>query len=440
LAIFSSSPKNIDEQKARYMLENAVFSPEQAFKKYKSFYMKTERTVHEAFSAGRYINGLNKEAYGMNSLFENKVVQELYVQDDKIRFSCYVDSLTTPAELHLIYDGNTLWAVSNFAVKDGMQMTFKQAEDYIGFPGPDSFKRLRSKYEQSGKEIWYKYAGVQKYEGYRCDIIEMGLKEDDDSKAVFFIDRKTNIVIKTEWPGIFYNIARVKKIGKMHGEKVPQIAEVFYGEYFTAVLKYSVKLDEYIHPDIFNEASILLPLRSAYQDVRFQREKPQRRRARIRLVLDSVRSFGFVLHNMHLANYDNDKNAHPGAAEIEFEAINLPELEKEKRLIPDNVKDYRIPIASEEAPKPEAKKKLSEKPQPKKTADKKTSEIKKPVVNGDDANDETDLLEYSPRDAYKSIEAELEDMKEKDPEGYEKMKKIVEEMKAKDANVKNMSY
>ena len=56
-----------------------------------------------------------------------------------------------------------------------------------------------------------------------------------------------------------------------------------------------------------------------------------------------------------------------------------------------------------------------------------------------DANDETDKLEYNPADAYKGIEAELEEMRHSDPQEYEKMKLIIEEMKEKEERVKQMT-
>jgi hypothetical protein len=429
---FACSPAKLDSQKARILLENALFSPEQAYGKHKTFYIRTERVIDEASSASKYINELNEESYGLNALFENKVIQELYVQDNKLRLSAYVESLSAPLELHLIYDGEKLWSVSNFAMTDSQEMTFAQAKDFISFPASDFFRRLRSGYEQSGKEIQYKHTGTAKQNGYKCYVIEMSLKGDESSKAVFFIDKKTNVVVKAEWPGIFPNVLEVKKIGKMSGKKVPAISEIFYGEYFTAMLKYSVKTDEYIHPDVFNEANILLPMRSMYKDVRFQEEKPEQRRARIRVVLDSVQSFEFVLSNMHLTDM---KKEEAETVPVLGGEIEIPELSK--KLIPDNTAAFRIPMASNEQPAEPKKKaiKPKKKPQPKKTAPSVKKE-KEPAF--DDENDETDLLEYSPKDAYKSIEAELEAMKESDPEGYIKMKRIVEEMKAKEENIKQM--
>ncbi|MCL1972313.1 MAG: hypothetical protein FWG57_04910 [Endomicrobia bacterium] len=433
LPFFACSPAKIDEQQARRMLENAIFSPEQAFDKYKSFYMKTERTVDESSEVRNFINALNEMSYRINALFVNKVIQELYVQDDKLRLSSYVESLTSPMELHLIYDGEIMWSVSNFAAKDSQKMTFAQAKDFIGFPGSDLLRRIRGEYEQSGKEIWYRHAGTQKFAGYYCNVIEMGLKDDSGEKSVFFIDKKTNIVIKIVWPGVFHNIYTVKKIGKVEGEKIPVLAEILYGDYFSALLKYFVKTDTYIHPDVFNESHILLPLRSMFREGRFQNESLAERRKRTRAFLDSVKSFEFVLRNMHLTNFAGWKN---------IEEIVLPVLEK--RLIPDNPAAYRIPIAAEEAKKEkeaaEAKKKQQssapKKAPPAPPAKKNEALEKKEPVKIE--NDETDSLEYSPKDVYKSIEAELEEMKESDPEGYEKMKKIVEEMKAQDANIKNL--
>ncbi|MCL2144500.1 MAG: hypothetical protein FWH43_03285 [Endomicrobia bacterium] len=431
------SSDKINEQKARYMLENAIFSPEQAYLKYKNFYMKTERIIDGTSMTDKYVREFNQESYNANSVFENKVVMELYVQDNKFRLSCSVESLTFPIVLHLIYDGETLWSISNFAAKDSWKMTFEQAKDYIGFPGPDFFKRIRSDYEQSGKEIVYKYAGMQQYNEYNCYAIEMELKDTGDSKAVFFIDKKTNIVVKTDWPGVFNNIGYVKRVNGIEGKKVPVLIEVLYGECFTEMLKYFVKIDEYIHPDIFNEADILLPLRSEYKEIRFQNEKPERRRARIRTVLDSVQSFEFVLCNMHLTEYEYEMSMlHDGGDDSAAE-IELPYLDKENRLIPDDYKDYRIPIASEETPKSEVKKNLPAKPAVKQVK-KKNSAPQTGTVKVSDENDETDLLEYSPRDAYQSIESELEDMKESDPEDYIKMKRVLEEMKAKDENLKKM--
>ena len=438
LPFFACSSAKIDEQQARRMLENAIFSPEQAFDKYKTFYMKTERTVDESSDVRKFINALNEMSYRTNALFVNKVIQELYVQDDKLRLSSYVESLASPMELHFIYDGEIMWSVSNFALKDSQRMTFAQAKDFIGFPGPDLFRRIRGEYEHSGKEIWYRHAGTQKFAGYNCNVIEMGLKDDSGEKSVFFIDKKTNIVVRIVWPGVFHNIYTVKKIGKMEGGKVPVLAEMLYGDYFSSVFKYFVKIDGDIHPDVFNESHILLPLRTMFREGRFQNEGLAQRRKRIRAFLDSVKNFEFVLRNMHLTNFAGGKS-------METEEIVLPVLEK--RLVPDNPAAYRIPLASEETKKEkeaaEAKKKLSSapkkaQPQPAQTAKKNDALEKKEPVKIENVNDETDSLEYSPKDVYKSIEAELEEMKESDPEGYEKMKKIIEEMKIQDENIKNL--
>lgn len=441
------SKNEIDEQKARYMLENAVFSPEQMFDKYKTFYMRTERIVIESAAADMYVNALDQESYNLNALFENKVVQELYIQDDKIRLSCYVESLTMPLELHIIYDGENMQAVSNFTKKDSRKITLQQAKDFISYPGSDFFRRVRADFEQSGKEIQYKYAGTQKYNGYKCNIIEMSLKDDDDEqKAVFYIDQKTNIMVKSIWAGILPNSSEVKKISKISGEKVPVIIEMFYGQYFTAIVKYSVKVNEYIHPDIFNEANILLPMRNMYNEQRFLAESVDRRRTRIRSVLDSVQSFDFVLNNMHLSSVGE---GFPGFREDDVEGTELPELAN--RLVPDNTASFRIPIASAEQDETEKKKKVSARPapspkpqpQPKPATPPKSDPQPQPKPKQwsapADENDETDWLEYSPRDAYKAIEDELEEMKEMDPEEYKKMKIILEEMKQKDTNLQNLS-
>jgi hypothetical protein len=421
------SSKEIGEQEARNMLESAVFSPEQAFGKYKTFYMKTERIIGETSSASIYLNALDKDSYSAGAIFENKVVQELYVQDNKLRLSAYIESLPDPLELHIIYDGETLWTVSNFAQRDAQKVSFTQAKDFISFPKSDFFKRIRSVFEQSEKEIQYRYTGLRQYNGYKCHIIEMSLKGDSDNKAVFFIDKKTNVVIKTGWSGVFPNDLEVKKIGNVKGKKVPVIIDIFYGQYFSGVIKYYVKVNEYIHPDIFKEANILLPMRNMYRDKRFLEEKADRRRARIRVVLDSLQSFDIVLNNMHLDDFGRDF----GIVEYD-ESITLPALKE--RLIPDDTSRYRIQIASNERLLAQEEKR---KQAVAKLRAKKTAELKKEKPK--DKNDETDFLEYNPRDAYKAIEEELEELKDRNPEEYARLRKALEEMKQKEERIKNMS-
>jgi hypothetical protein len=425
---FACSSKEIGVQEARNMLENAIFSPEQAFGKYKTFYMKTERIIGETSSASIYLNALDKDSYNAGAIFENKVVQELYVQGNKLRLSAYIENLPDPLELHIIYDGETLWSVSNFAQRDAQKVSFAQAKDFISFPKSDFFKRIRAVFEQSEKEIQYKYAGLRQYNGYKCHIIEMGLKGDNDGKAVFFIDKKTNVVIKTGWSGVFPSDSEVKKIGNIKGKKVPVIIDVIYGHYFSGVIKYFVKINEDIHPDIFEEANILLPMRNMYKNKRFLEEKADRRRARTRVILDSLQSFDVVLNNMHLDDFGRDF-----AAVEDDESITLPELKE--RLIPNDTSRYRIGIASNEkllAQEEEEKKKQAAKQRAKKAVEPKKEKPK-------DKNDETDLLEYNPRDAYKAIEDELEELKDRNPEEYMRLKKALEEMKQKEERIKNMS-
>ena len=430
------APANIDGQTAREMLENAVFSPQQAFGKYKTFYMKTERTIDKSYIADKYIRELNRESYDTNALFENKVIQELFVRGDKLRLSSYVENMGIPLELHIIYDGKTLWCVSNFARKDRRKVSFEQAKAFISFPQSDFFKRIRSEFEQSGKKIEYKYLGMRKYNGYKCHIIEMGLEGESEKKAVFFIDKRTNIVVKTGWTGVFPNNSEVKKINKVKGGKFPSVIEMSYGQYFTAVMKYFVKVDEYIGDDIFQEADIVLPMRNMYKDKRFQEEKTERRRSRIRVVFDSMQSFDAVLDNMQFENFDEDFGT---SFDDAVKAVELPVLEKP--FIPANAADYRIHMAAdiqaeEERKKKERREKAAAAAKAKAAARaEKAAEEKKAA----DANDETDKLEYNPADAYKGIEAELEEMRESDPQEYEKMKLIIEEMKEKEEKVKQMT-
>lgn len=444
IMFFACSSKPIDEQGARDMLENAIFSPEQAFDKYKAFSMKTERLMYASSSLDLYINELNKDSYNANSLYENKVVQDLYVSGNKLRLSCYVESISSPLELHIIYDGETLWCVSNFAQKDSRKITFEQAKAFICFPKSDFFRRIRADFEQSGKQIQYKYAGVQKYNRSKCNVVEMSLKEEPAKKAVFFIDKKTNIVVNTGWEGIFPSNAEVKKINNEEGIKYPSLIEMSYGQYFTAIMKYSVKINDYIHPDTFEEESILLPVRSAYKERRFQEEKVDRRRNRIRAVFDSVQSFEVVLQNMHLTGIED---ALADFYENDVEGIILPVLEN--RLIPDNAAAYKIPLAAdvqaeeERKLKEEAARKARETAKARAAAQaaKKAAEAKKAAQQqaAAEANDETDWLEYNPRDAYKVIEAELEELRESSPEEYLKMKLLIEEMKQKDERIRNLS-
>ena len=209
-----------------------------------------------------------------------------------------------------------------------------------------------------------------------------------------------------------------------------------YGQYFTAVMKYFVKVDEYIGDDIFQEADIVLPMRNMYKDKRFQEEKTERRRSRIRVVFDSMQSFDAVLDNMQFENFDEDFGTPFDDA---VKAVELPVLEKP--FIPANVADYRIHMAAdiqaeEERKKKERREKAAAAAKAKAAARaEKAAEEKKAA----DANDETDKLEYNLADAYKGIEAELEEMRESDPQEYEKMKLIIEEMKEKEEKVKQMT-
>lgn len=433
---FACAPADMDGQAAREMLESAVFSPQQAFGKYKTFYMKTERTIDKSYIADNYIRELNRGSYDTNALFENKVIQELFVRGDKLRLSSYVENMGMPLELHIIYDGKTLWCVSNFAHKDRREVSFEQAKAFISFPQSDFFKRIRSEFEQSGKKIEYKYLGMRKYNGYKCHIIEMGLEGESEKKAVFFIDKRTKIAVKTGWTGVFPNNSEVKKINNVKGGKFPSVIEMSYGQYFTAVIKYFVKIDENIGDDVFKESNIVLPVRNMYKDKRFQEEKTERRRARIRVVFDSMQSFDAVLGNMQFENFDEDFGT-PFDGEVK--AVELPVLEKP--FIPANAADYRIHMAAdiqaeEERKKKEQREKAVAAAKAKASARAEKSEEEKKTA---DANDETDKLEYNPADAYKGIEAELEEMRHSDPQEYEKMKLIIEEMKEKEERVKQMT-
>ena len=256
-----------DEQKAREILDEAVMYPAQAFSKCKTFYMKSER-LFDLPKMPEWFEEMQGLRYAeSDKSFESKTVQELFIQNDKFRVSVFVMNSFLPLEMHFVYDGKDLWTITNFAKKDRQTLSYEEAKVYAGFGNAENSQRFADALKKSNK---CKFIGTKIVFGKECDVIETENEPAGQIKTIFYIDKKTKIAIKVEQPDIA-SVSEVKNVEKIKNKRVPVIQDIVFGKNFAEVVKYTVKVDDVMLPEIFEESSILVPMRNVFQTDRFQK-------------------------------------------------------------------------------------------------------------------------------------------------------------------------
>lgn len=228
----------ISDEQARKMFEKAVLSPEQAFPDAKTFYMKTVKNFESLQSAA---SGANTEE------------DEYWHEGNKIRFSNYINKPSVNMEMHLIFDGKTLAILSNMTPKKQTELSVEEAKRLLsatsaGILGkaPDGAVRYSSK-------------GSAKAGDFDCYVIGLypaGEADKEFLKNLFYIDKKTNVVVRAESYDSDNVIYEVKKMGRIGDRFFPEAAEISVKDISKITLSYDIKANEAVAPEVFDVSKL----------------------------------------------------------------------------------------------------------------------------------------------------------------------------------------
>ncbi|MDR1940897.1 MAG: hypothetical protein LBQ47_01045 [Endomicrobium sp.] len=225
---------NIDEKKAENIVVNAISSPQYAFPDAKTLYIKTVEKIELSLDSDAL-----KDA-------NNEMITEFYWQKDKFRISVYQKASSLNLQAHTIFDGKFLITISNGSPRQKSALTQEEAETLL---------TLGKETDMLSSEHKYKFLRMEKVSDRNCYVIEKYLDTNQGNlfKTVYFIDEKTNIIMRKEDSNL---IAEVKKVEKVYDKYVPILVEEMGEDSFKKSTSYIVKVNEEIDPDIFDDTKI----------------------------------------------------------------------------------------------------------------------------------------------------------------------------------------
>ena len=247
-ALFAAAARSVKTNggQARKMFENAVLSPEQAFPDAKTFYMKTVKN----FESLQFLQNHEETSYAAdvrNMPDENTEYDEYWHEGNKIRFSNHVNKPPVTIETHLVFDGKTLAVLSNMAPKKQTELGEEAAKRLMSATFSDILGRT------SEGAVRYSFKGSAKAGDFDCYVIGLYLTgEKEILKNLFYIDKKTNVVVRAESHDSDDVIYEVKKIGRIDNRFFPAAAEISVKNISNITLSYDVKANEAIDPAVFD--------------------------------------------------------------------------------------------------------------------------------------------------------------------------------------------
>ena len=259
--------KNSDEEKAKNLLEHAVLLPQQAFPDAKTLYVKSVQTIEmpqikELLQQENIDNssGIDFEKMLSEGIAGSKTEQEYWKDGNKFRISMYNKNAFMNMEMHFVFDGKTLTTISNTARKEQEEFTDEEAKAFASSIMSNTFNFK----DVFGETIKYEFLGTKKAGEYDCHAVQtVFVNEDaqnDEQKEFFkiryFIDKKTNVVVKTEIADTVNVTSEVKKMKKIAGKSVPVIIESAMGNVGKSIVTYEMKVNDPINSEIFDESKI----------------------------------------------------------------------------------------------------------------------------------------------------------------------------------------
>ncbi|MCL1972560.1 MAG: outer membrane lipoprotein-sorting protein [Endomicrobia bacterium] len=261
---FSQKP---DEEKAQKLLEQAVLLPHQAFSDAKTLYVKSVQSVEmsqikELLQQENLDNssGIDFEKMFSESITGNKTEQEYWKDGNKFRISMYNKNAFMNMEIHFVFDGKTLTTISNTARKEQEEFTAEEAKAFASSAASGIFNFK----DAFGETMKYEFLGTKKIGEYDCNVVQTAFvnenAQDNEQKEFlkirYFIDKKTNVVVKTEIVDSVNVTSEVKKMKKIAGKSVPIIIESSVGNVGKGIMTYEIKVNDPINPAIFDSSKI----------------------------------------------------------------------------------------------------------------------------------------------------------------------------------------
>ncbi len=203
-------------------------------------------------------------------LSENKNVQEYWQDGHKFRVSVYNKSFAANIEVHFVFNGKILTTVSNISPKEEVEFTEEQAKVFAMSKVSDDKAAMFK--DALGAIVKFRFLGKEKLGNYNCYVIQSYLPNDNAEdeedrellKTAYYVDKKTNIIVKTVMPG-FEDIANeVKEIKKIHGKYIPVVIETASGDISKTITSYEVRVNEPIDAEIFDASAIPVEFNEEY--------------------------------------------------------------------------------------------------------------------------------------------------------------------------------
>ncbi|MCL2390061.1 MAG: hypothetical protein FWD54_06190 [Endomicrobia bacterium] len=286
LFVTTGYAKETDEQKARSIFEKAVSIPQQAFPDAKTLYVKSVQTIELSD---------NFKALDRTDILEafsgNRIEQEYWRAGNRFRLSTYNKNPFANIKMHFIFDGKVLTVLSNMTPKEQVELTDEEARTFaLAEMSKNSVNAFKKIFDEM---VRFEFLGTKKIGSYNCYVVQTVLIDENaelgDRKEFFktryFIDKKTNIAVRTEIDYLGSIISEVKKIEKINGKFVPVIIESYMENLGKTIITYDVKVNQPIDPEVFDESKITLEMSEKYG------EQTQMMQQLINSITDFIKAF-----------------------------------------------------------------------------------------------------------------------------------------------------